>query len=176
MCRSLMRFDENRDSNNRLLENTFQTKLSHEIKCELGLSDNVEITCAFSNRIYFNYNIYHSKNYTRCSASCDYYIKYAYGGIIDNFGIIENFFEFKNNLYVALRDFKCSSYDFFEGFTIENRKELENENFFNLYFIILFKSQHIRVIKAANILNKCVVIKINSKEFITEFLYDREHD
>ena len=79
-------------------------------------------------------------------------------------------------MYVALRDFKCSSYDFFEGFTIENRKELENEIFFNLYFIILFKSQHIRVIKAANILNKCVVIKINSKEFITEFLYDREHD
>ena len=93
MCRSLMRFDENRDSNNRLLENTFQTKLSHEIKCELGLSDNVEITCAFSNRIYFNYNIYHSKNYTRCPA-CDYYIKYAYGGSIDNF-VIENFFEFK---------------------------------------------------------------------------------
>ena len=79
-------------------------------------------------------------------------------------------------MYIALRDFKCSSYDFFEGLTIENRKELENENFFNLYFIILFKSQRIRVIKAANILNKCVVIKINSKVFITEFLYDREHD
>ena len=50
------------------------------------------------------------------------------------------------------------------------------ENFLSLYYKINSASTTKRVIKCSDILSKCALVDTNDKQFLIDYLYEREHD
>ncbi len=71
---------------------------------------------------------------------------------------------------------KTFVHDFFVDFRIKNRRVLDNFDFTKFYFKIAERRAEQIVVKMSSIISKCVLIDVNSKSYLTDFLYDREHD
>ena len=83
------------------------------------------------------------------------------------------------NIYAIINVIKCKPYDFFKDFTFND--ELRNiKDFYKMYFLVNEHNKKRRVIKYKKILNKCVQLELKienkTKVFLTDFLYEREHD
>ena len=105
-----------RDSTDKLLDPR-EKKLDAELLKQLDINLKENILFLSSDRLLFNYDIYHSKNYKRCKQSCDYVVRFSATGK-DNFGIIDQFFTYKSIIYVVLYKLRCNPYDFFKDFNI----------------------------------------------------------
>ena len=128
----------------------------------------------FSKRINYNFTVYHSEMYTRCKKSCDYILRFNYLNSEENFGVIKEFFEVEKELYVVLNTYETFVHDFFVDFRIKNRRVLDNFDFTKFYYKIAERRAEKIVVKMSSIISKCVLIDVNSKSYLTDFLYDRE--
>ncbi len=165
-----------RDTTDRLLSPTYSKKISNNLSEQLDFAVDSSINYLFSQRLYNNHSIYHSENYKRCKKTCDYIVRFSYGGKSENFGIIKEFFELNGEQFAIINNYEVSTVDFFDSFIIKNRSILDDFNFTKVYFSILSRSEEETVVKSLNIINKCVLIEIKGKTLLTDFLYDREHD
>lgn len=117
-------------------------------------------------------------NYKRCKHSCDYVVRFSSTNK-DNFGLIDQFFIYKSVIYVVLYELKCTPYDFFKDFIIA--EELNDFDFNSFYYIITGKSKSRIIIDHRRLVNKCILFNIKKRDlasqtFLTDFIYDGEHD
>jgi hypothetical protein len=169
--------DNSQRSNNGLLNPIFKDTVSRQ-SIDEGCIDNNDVECFFSQRVSYKYEMYHSRNYMRCRKTVDFLIRYSYNNSRYNFGEIDCFFEFNRELYAIVYEFDCSAYDFFQNVIFKQKAELENfdQNFLSLYYKINSASTTKRVIKCSDILSKCALVDTNDKQFLIDYLYEREHD
>jgi hypothetical protein len=131
---------------------------------------------SFSQRVNYNFTVYHSKMYTRCKKSCDYIVRYRTGSSHENFGAIKEFFECDAEIDANIYNFDISTFDLFENMNIKNRDFSKDFSFEKLYYVIIKQSLEESVINMSAIVNKCIILTVNNKTYLTDFLYDREHD
>jgi hypothetical protein len=162
---------------NGLLNQTFKRTITRQLIDEGYIGDD-SLECIFSNRASYKYEIYHSRNYTKCNKTCDFLIRFLYNSNQYNFGEIDSFFEYNNEIFALIYEFDCSAYDFFHDEYYKERGELKEfgQKFFSLYYEIDSLSTSKRVIKCKDILSKCVLIDTVDKKLLVDYLYEREHD
>ena len=164
------------DNSNRLLVPIYSKKMPSVLSDQFDFVGDKKLCYLFSKRINYNFTVYHSEMYTRCKKSCDYILRFNYLNSEENFGVIKEFFEVEKELYVVLNTYKVSVYDFFANFHINNRKVLDDFDFTKFYYKISERSNEQIVVKMSSVISKCVLVAVNGTSYLTDFLYDREHD
>ena len=159
----------NRDNTNRLLAPVYRKKMSSILSDQIDFVGDVRDCYLFSKRINYKFTVYHSELYTRI-------VRFNYMNSDENFGVIKEFFEVEKELYVVLNTYETFVHDFFVDFRIKNRRVLDNFDFTKFYYKIAERRAEQIVVQMSSIISKCVLIDVNSKSYLTDFLYDREHD
>lgn len=82
-----------KDTRNRLLSPISIKNMPRNLSEQFAFIRNLKDCYSFSQRVNYNFTVYHSKMYTRCKKSCDYIVRYRTGSSHENFGAIKEFFE-----------------------------------------------------------------------------------
>ncbi len=165
-----------RNTSSRLLNPTFLKKMPIHLSGQLDFYIDLNKNYLFSERVFYNHTLFHSESYKRCKKSCDNIVRYQTASGNENFGVIKEFFEVESEIYVNLGRLELNTFDFFKDLTIKNRAILDEFMFTKFYYIVVKQTDDENVVKMSSILNKCIMFNVNEKIYLTDFLYDREHD
>ena len=130
-----------------------------------------------ANRCSFDYKIYHSKYYEKAKMNNNYTICYKVGNT-EFYGHILKFIQYKDQFYAFLE--KIEQTNEILDITSQLSKNFKKEfpfKYFNKYFkCVNFKTNQLKLIKCENIICNCIIIKTDKYNFITNVIYNFEHD
>ena len=89
----------------------------------------------------------------------------------ENFAVINYFLRVNDSLYCVINDCHIEPCYFFGDISYDD--ELDNFDFNKLYYRLLDIKKKNLLIKADDIVNKCILVR---ETFLTDFLFENEHD
>lgn len=167
-------------------------KLSNfEIECFETIDGLNEITVIEASRLNKDYQIYHSKNYNKDDKSCSNLVRYVTVDNTEAFGYIEYFIKDSkyNQIFALIQHIDAESNDISPHFLPRDGSDLEpiyNDLLMpgklGYYYRVGCVVESRELIKAENILNKCISVSLGTDEehknfiYITDYDNENEHD
>lgn len=163
----------------------------YEMDCFEAVNGLNELTVIEESRLNKDYQVYHSKNYKKNDKSCSYLVRYVTIDNTEAFGFIEYFLKESkyNQIFAFIQHIDAESNDICPHLLPRDGTDLEpsyddllNSGKLGYFYRIGCIVESRELIKAENILNKCISVSLGTDEehrnfiFITDYDNENEHD
>jgi hypothetical protein len=147
-----------------------------------GLND---LTVIEASRLNKDYQIFHSKKYKKSEKSCSYLVRYVTVDNTEAFGFIEYFIKESryNQIFAFIQHIDAESNDICSHFSPRDGTELKptysdllNSGKLGYYYRVRCIVESRELIKAEDILNKCISVSLGTDEEHKRFIYVTDYD